>query len=450
MLYLSQQKGGQIKPQTTEAIPIAPSVRHNSLGVVDRLSILRHLISKTKQKYNDRYSKILNLAHMDVETLLDNNLSLSVKELCERGQFTLSSLIALGGSPESSQEAGVYLHILWRQSIPSCFWLYVGQAGVFCVRIGTHKNPWRRQRQRSLHYTIWHSESDMESVFVKLAVHDAFSSEEGQLLLNLQEMWMSLVFQTLRGFHLDEFLPPGSNKLWAGNHLNVSIPLWQSFTAIPNAETKGGSLAFKEYLCHKDPAVRHWAEDARDAFNDLRNSPDPLLRRYYLDLNQGGARKTARAAWEKKKYDELREYLSGKVAIVTESHDGELSEVSAGSFRFTISRKLGLNVDGGDKVLLKMHLAETSPHPRAYAHKARLDEPAMSIEGVHGDFFEWLTTSGNLNVQKMNSLVDVLEGLTLEESESLPRRWHVRRMIPGLVMPFADIFAGAVKKSREF
>jgi hypothetical protein len=275
----------------------------------------------------------------------------------------------------------------------------------------------------------------MESVFVKLAVHDAFSSEEGQLLLNLQEMWMSLVFQTLRGFHLDEFLPPGSNKLWAGNHLNVSIPLWQSFTAIPNAETKGGSLAFKEYLCHKDPAVRHWAEDARDAFNDLRNSPDPLLRRYYLDLNQG-ARRTARAAWEKKKYDELREYLSGKVVIVTESHDGELREVSAGSFRFTISRKLGLNVHGGDKVLLRMHLAETSPHPRAYAHKARLDEPAsrlaVSIEGVPGDFFEWLTTSGNLNVQKMNSLVDVLEGLTLEESESLPRRWHVRRMIPGV------------------
>jgi hypothetical protein len=77
---------------------MAPSVRHNSLGVVDRLSILRHLISKAKQKYNYRYSKILNSANMDVETLLDNNLSLSVKELCERGQFTLSRYVLFLGS----------------------------------------------------------------------------------------------------------------------------------------------------------------------------------------------------------------------------------------------------------------------------------------------------------------------------------------------------------------
>jgi hypothetical protein len=30
---------------------------------------------------------------MDVETLLENNLSLDVKELCERGQFTLSRYV---------------------------------------------------------------------------------------------------------------------------------------------------------------------------------------------------------------------------------------------------------------------------------------------------------------------------------------------------------------------
>jgi hypothetical protein len=183
-------------------------------------------------------------------------------------------------------------------------------------------------------------------VFVTLATHDTVTTEKGQLLLNMQEMWMSLIFQTLRGVHLDEFLPADITRIWAGNHLNVALPLWQGFTAVPDEDAVGGRLAFQEYLFNQNPVVRQWAGNLRDAFNDIRNSPDPILRQYYHDLRRTRL-KHAQETWEKKKFNELHGYLSGKMATVKESHGGELSEIIIGSHRFTISRKLGLEVRGG-------------------------------------------------------------------------------------------------------
>jgi hypothetical protein len=97
-------------------------------------------------------------------------------------------MIEIGGNLEDSKDSGVYLHILWRRNVPDCFWLYVGQAMELCVRIVIHNNPYRPKRQPSLHYTIWNSDAETESVFVTLAVHDAVTTIEDQLLLNLQEM----------------------------------------------------------------------------------------------------------------------------------------------------------------------------------------------------------------------------------------------------------------------
>jgi hypothetical protein len=246
---------------------------------------------------------------------------------------------------------------------------------------------------------------------------------------------MSLVFQTLRGVHLEEFLPEGIVNLWAGSHLNVALPLWQGFTAVPNADAMGGRLAFQEFLFHENPLVRQWAENHRDAFNDIRNSPDPELRQYYRDLHQIRQQQTQQT-WEEKKSDKLQAYLSGKKATVGESHDGELSTIRIGSYQFTISRKLGLKVNDGDEVFVRFELTAT-PHPHAYACNARRDDPAsrfaLSVKGhnTSGDFFGWLTTGGELNVKKMNSLVDVLEGCSRKESLTFKRRWHIKRKIPG-------------------
>ncbi|KAF7622865.1 hypothetical protein AFLA_010185 [Aspergillus flavus NRRL3357] len=345
-----------------------------NIGPVDRALILKQLISKTAEKYEE-------------------------------------SLIAIGQNPENLSICGVYLHILWRRSNPQNFWLYVGQGAELRERIRTHKNIYRRKRNPSLHYHVWDSAGDMESIFVTLGTSEKPTSVKTQLLLNLLEI------------------------LWSGHHLNVALPLWQGFTDEDQAvnEAVGGRISFQQHLFSEDPTIRQWAESARDAFNDIRNSPDALLRQYYQNLlskRQAQSQQT----WQKKKSMNIMRYLEPTKTTVKVSHEGEMCEVSCGSFRFTISQLLGLHLRDGGEVFVQLHLAG-SRHPNAYTHMAEARDPAsrlaISISGhdTQGSFHTWLQTKGSRNVFKMNSLVDVLEGYSLEESEQFQRRWHLRRMI---------------------
>ncbi|KAL4887947.1 hypothetical protein BDV59DRAFT_196889 [Aspergillus ambiguus] len=402
------------RPDDTESIEPNPKQRNNftegvtgtpirlqNIGPLDRGAILEHLLEKIKTP------------------LSGTNVLISLKEI--------------GQDPTISKDAGVYLHILWRRDHPDHFWLYVGQAAILCIRIETHNDPYRRRRNPCLHYHIWDMFEDMESVFVTLATHEKPLSPETQLVLNIQEMWMCLLFQTLTPSHLDEFLPGYMDKLWSGNHLNVALPLWQGFTSNTDVvrDAIGGRITFQQYLWSNDPTIREWAEHARDAFNDIRNSPDPRLRGYYEKLHFQ-RRIKAQETVENKKAENLRCYMSEAEATVHVSHGGEMTEISCGMFRFTISRSLGLSIRDGDAVHCRFNLAE-SPHPNAYARRAEPRDPAsrlaVSIRGKdsHGNFHVWLGTHGPQNVKKMNSLVDVLEGYTLEESRSFERRWHVKR-----------------------
>ncbi|KAE8313701.1 hypothetical protein BDV41DRAFT_564118 [Aspergillus transmontanensis] len=335
-----------------------------NIGPVDRALILKQLISKTAEKYEE-------------------------------------SLIAIGQNPENLSICGVYLHILWRRSNPQNFWLYVGQGAELRERIRTHNDIYRRKRNPSLHYHVWDSAEDMESIFVTLGTSEKPTSVKTQLLLNLLEMWMALVFQTLTSLHLDEYLPDSVNRLWLGHHLNVALPLWQGFTDEDQAQ----------HLFSEDPTIRQWAESARDAFNDIRNSPDALLRQYYQNLlskRQAQGQQT----WQKKKSMNIMRYLEPTKTTVKVSHEGEMCE------------------------LLGLHLRDAgSRHPNAYAQMAEARDPAnrlaISISGhnTQGSFHTWLQTKGSRNVFKINSLVDVLEGYSLEESKQFQRRWHPRRMI---------------------
>ncbi|KAJ5788027.1 hypothetical protein N7457_003017 [Penicillium paradoxum] len=131
--------------------------------------------------------------------------------------------------------------------------------------------------------------------------------------------------------------------------------------------------------------MRQWAENLRDTFNDIRNSPDPALREYYQDLHELRQKHT-QETWEKK-FGELQEYMAGKNAIVKEGHCGELSEISMGGYRSTISRKLGLKFTDREEVFFQFELADTL-HRHAYARKARIDDPAgrfaISVKGSNG------------------------------------------------------------------
>jgi hypothetical protein len=48
--------------------------------------------------------------------------------------------------------------------------------------------------------------------------------------LNLAETWMCCILQTLPPHHLENYLPSSIKSLWAGRHLNIALPLWQSFS----------------------------------------------------------------------------------------------------------------------------------------------------------------------------------------------------------------------------
>ncbi|KAL2814663.1 hypothetical protein BJX63DRAFT_392151 [Aspergillus granulosus] len=297
----------------------------------------------------------------------------------------------------------------------------------------------RRRRHPSLHYHVWDSATDMESVFVTLAENDAPSCPTAQLFLNMQEMWMSLIFQTLTSLRLDEYLPESVPRLWSGNNLNVALPLWQGFTEKEDQAAMndgcGGRLSFQQYLLSDDPIIRGWAKDARDAFNDIRNSPDPLLRRYYQDLHLQ-RRVKAQRTWDDKQLQNLRQYLSTEMTTeVRISQGGTIDEVGCGKFRFTISKSLGLVLGERAQVSLRLHLTDTV-HPHRYAQKTEPRDPAsrlaVSLGGCDalGPFHVWLKTKGICNVKKMNSLVDILEGFSLEESQMFKRRWHVKAQRP--------------------
>jgi hypothetical protein len=234
---------------------------------------------------------------------------------------------------------------------------------------------------------------------------------------------------------MGQWLPENVKTLWSGHHLNVALPLWQGFTDTTEnqaiREATGGRVASQQYLLSEDPFVREWAEHARDAFNDVRNSPNPIIRKYWWDLHQQ-RRLKSQETWDTKKADRAKELLSGAKAIVKVSHDGEMTEVMGGMFRFTVARSLGLRLHHGDEVTLQYHMA-AARHPHPYANKSLPTDPAcrlgISIRGrdMNGEFHHWLHTNGELNVRKMNCLVDVLEGYSLGESKEFKRRWHVNK-----------------------
>lgn len=67
----------------------------------------------------------------------------------------------------------------------------------------------------------------------------------------------------------------------------------------------------------------------------------------------------------------------------------------------------------------------------------RLDDSAcrlgVSIKGytIIGEYFCWLITDEDLDLMKMNSLVDILEGYTWEDIASSKRRWNLKRLTLG-------------------
>lgn len=334
------------------------------------------------------------------------------------------------------------MHILWPPKDPQTFWLYIGQARNLVSRISDHNDRLYRRKHPSLHYHVWDSQEDMCSEFVLLAIFKKEAEEQNmsryeQCLLNLVEMWMACLFRTLTAKDLDTYLPSYVDRSTAGRHLNVVPPMWQRFhdEDSPARKEMFDRAAFEELLRSTDPAIRLWARHATASYNDLRNSSDPRLRRYWFENN----RRQLKRAWvvnEKRAIDDMKAYqIEGKEVTVCCSPGRARGYILCGKFNFSLPQSLGISP--GSKVFVQFHLYEIAVSHR-YASQAMPYDPAsrlaVSIKGcntVGHEVDRWIQSIGKKVPMKMNTLVDMLEGVTLTETRALSRRWIVIRREEG-------------------
>ena len=332
------------------------------------------------------------------------------------------------------------MHVLWVKENPvRQFWLYVGQSINMKGRINDHYKRRRQGKHFGLHYHVWNQPEEKSSKFLalwtpRLPEFGSLPREYRQLLLNIAETWVCCILQTLPPHLLEAYLPSSIECLWAGRHLNIALPLWQSFSESweDRVDCIDGRATFSGFLQSSDPEVRRWAKQVRDAFNELRNSPDPVLRAYY-ELKIREIIRAGNAAHLERARERMREFLTEKERPVEVPNGKAGQYVTCGMFKATVSMAFGLGLKHGDKVRVQSYLAETD-HPMKYAIKSTPIDPAsrlaisLSIPGHKDDenFHVWLTSRGEKTVKKINTLVDILEGYSLEERESFRRRWIVR------------------------
>jgi hypothetical protein len=276
----------------------------------------------------------------------------------------------------------------------------------------------------------------MCSEFVILAIFNNEAEERNmsryeQCLLNLLEMWMACLFRTLTAKDLNTYLPPSvdQSSAGAGRHLNIVPPIWQRFydEDLPARKDIFDRAGFEELLRSADPAVRLWARHATASYNDLRNSPDPQLRRHWFENNQ----RQLQQAWitnEKRAIDDIRVYqIEGKEVTVCCARGRDRGYILCGKFNFPLPQSLGISP--GSKVFVQFHLYEIAVSHR-YATQAMPDDPAsrlaISIK-VGNEVNKWIHSSGKKFPMKINTLVDMLEGVTLTTTRALSRRWTVIR-----------------------
>jgi hypothetical protein len=115
----------------------------------------------------------------------------------------------------------------------------------------------------------------MEDKFVFLSIME---SEVHTLLFNLLEMWCCLTLQTLTKNALLAYLPEGKMAPSAGTHLNVALPIYQS------ANTKGmtESLLHGDIYHSNNKLVQQNYSNLRKRFFELKDSPEPTMREYYM------------------------------------------------------------------------------------------------------------------------------------------------------------------------
>ncbi|OJJ49591.1 hypothetical protein ASPZODRAFT_128080 [Penicilliopsis zonata CBS 506.65] len=427
------------KARDTPTVIEVPNLIVPDLRDVDCDAVLAHLLSRIKDLHRGRYADFLESEEgTKLQEVLWNALIPPVKEACKDGSFTLERLRSFGGEPQKCKEAGIYLHILWKKDNPDRFWLYVGQAINLSKRIGDHEDSDYRRDNPSLHYYVWDMEGGLASEFVTLAIFNEASLPQisRHYILNLEEMWMACILQTLRATDLEKYLPQASMP-WAGFHLNIAPPIWQRFPGeVGETATKGPSREdFIQLIFSGQCKQMDYAEELRKAYHSLCNSPDKRLRQYYLD-NQRRASGLGTNAWQQKKYTAYQTFLEHGVEKRVKEVAGSI-QINLNDYTFIVNRQLKSPISPGDLVHIQLFLTET-PSPLRYCQRAQLTDPSSRLlvlikasdelkQKGGEEFHRWLFCNGWDVPRRMNSLVDTLEGMSYEQSVQEERRIRRRR-----------------------
>ncbi|OQE71767.1 hypothetical protein PENNAL_c0101G08685 [Penicillium nalgiovense] len=200
------------------------------------------------------------------------------------------------------------------------------------------------------------------------------------------KMWMACLFRTLTAKDLDTYLPPSADRSSAGRHLNVVPPIWQRFhnENLPARKEVFDRAGFEALIRSDDPTVRSWARQATASYNAL-----PTRSYAAIGRNRG--------------YN------------------------TCGKFNIPLPQSLSMPPE--NKVFVQFRLYEMAVSHR-YASEAMPCDPAsrlaISIKGCNSsgnEVDEWIQSSGSKAAMRINTLVDMLEGITLTETRSFCRRW---------------------------
>ncbi len=264
----------------------------------------------------------------------------------------------------------------------------------------------------------------VDEAFVFLAEVDS----DDPNLLNLLEMWCSLMLQTLTKNALLKYQPENGVAPYAGKHLNVALPLHQRPNKIL-AEPQDPSIFHS-----LDPLVHLYYASLRRRFYELKFSPNPSARAYYDSVIR--QRVISRVKRYTPNVQELCNGLEVEVSISQDKRWNSFIQLFCLSyFRFIIPKAWGhleekAPIQVRPELITEEELKANGRIPNVYCLRATNQDPAsrlaLFIEGTFADgvsFAGWLRSRGEDSVLQMNSFVDMLEGATMLEVSKRSRRW---------------------------
>ncbi|KAF1843745.1 uncharacterized protein K460DRAFT_396974 [Cucurbitaria berberidis CBS 394.84] len=179
---------------------------------------------KARHGSEDRYRDFFRMNSLEgISRTLRRHFSSGLLEVLRgRKEFDLEALCAIGNDPHYGGP-GWYMNIIIDENDPDWFAAYVGQSKYIRKRIRQHTVNYLFDD--TLHYFSWR-QPGKKSVFVHLGRVPG-NLENIDMILNIGEQLLSIIFQTLPEKTLPEYLPVGVQIQLPHRGLNVARPMQQ-------------------------------------------------------------------------------------------------------------------------------------------------------------------------------------------------------------------------------